>query len=562
MGKRFFLLFCFAAVFLLRIFPISAGDLTSDNALYAFRALGWFDYVDNYGVPIYWFTSIPWWTHLSFVDKPPLVFFFEHIFFKTFGDSIVVAKLPFVLFGLLSVWAMYFFVRKLKNARTAILAALILGVSSFATWAGLSGYLEGIELFFVLMTFFVALLYLRSDHNPRYLWMTALFFALSLMTKYTSIFLFPVLFLLFYRYRSRPVDFSKALDVFTIAAQIFVVVLLPVIIYNFFLFKTRGHFDSSLSAMMGIYSNDFGASNFLSPHISLANLKEFIVIIFQTTSIPLSIIFLTSLLVLSIKMIRKQANLLEEALCLVLWCSIVMFLFLSPAARYLPITIPFFSLAAAMFLIDMEDKTKTRNKKMFFRLVVVGVLGFEIFFNINTNMLTHPTGATSLYYSQLRQENVGFNQLDIFLKKIAEEKFSQNTLIKKINSSKELFVNSQEIASHEIAIIYDARIDWFATVWYLERYNIYYRIPVLSSETPFGALFTYSTSSLATMYPNLHKVYFIAPLNDRVMDREKMTRPHYFPLDSVEDHLSKTYPREVIRDRNGISAFEIFSVDI
>ena len=74
------LIVCLAGFF--RLFRIARADMVTDAAHYAFRAIGYLDYVsiNTQTSPIVWFDFMPWWSFLSFHDHPGLVFLIQHFF--------------------------------------------------------------------------------------------------------------------------------------------------------------------------------------------------------------------------------------------------------------------------------------------------------------------------------------------------------------------------------------------------------------------------------------------------------------------------------------------------
>ena len=119
-------------------------DIQTDDATYSFRAIGYLDYMDSQlqTTPIDWFEKIPAWSKLSFHDAPPLVFAIQYSFFKLFGISTFVARLPFALAGLGSVILLYFIGQRLYNEKVGLLASFLLTIFSYHTWASKVGYLE------------------------------------------------------------------------------------------------------------------------------------------------------------------------------------------------------------------------------------------------------------------------------------------------------------------------------------------------------------------------------------------------------------------------------------
>ena len=165
----FFIFIIILAVFL-RFWGIPGSDLQHDTAINSVRAYGWFDYLTGQGQtsPVVWFSEIPWWANLSFHDHPPLTFFIQNIFFKVVGASTFSALLPFILAGIGVVFLIYFFLKNIELKKEALLASFLFAISAHSVWVSRSGYLEGIEIFFIFLGFICFIYFLYFD-KKRYL---------------------------------------------------------------------------------------------------------------------------------------------------------------------------------------------------------------------------------------------------------------------------------------------------------------------------------------------------------------------------------------------------------
>src|SRR3989344_2226941 len=120
----------------LRFWGLGSAEIFHDEGLYAFRSIGYFDYIQNdtQTTPVQWLAvrtsaelsrtpspngSLPFWTSLSFHDHPPLFFLVQNIFFRIFGDSLFAARLPSVLAGLGSIYLVYLIGKKLSKNELA-----------------------------------------------------------------------------------------------------------------------------------------------------------------------------------------------------------------------------------------------------------------------------------------------------------------------------------------------------------------------------------------------------------------------------------------------------------
>src|SRR3989344_1087433 len=119
-NNRQILIAIFVVAVALRIWSLGAADMIDDEIYYTFRSIGYLDYVgvNEQTTPLYWFNPLPSWAQLSFHDHPPLVFLIQHFFLSLFGVSVFVARLPFVLAGLGSVFLIYLITKRLFDQKT------------------------------------------------------------------------------------------------------------------------------------------------------------------------------------------------------------------------------------------------------------------------------------------------------------------------------------------------------------------------------------------------------------------------------------------------------------
>src|SRR3989338_6676715 len=80
-------------------FRLTRADMLGDDATYALRSIGYFDYLASaeQTTPVQWFGYRPWWSFLSFHDHPPLYFLIHYTAFKLFGVSALAARVPTAL---------------------------------------------------------------------------------------------------------------------------------------------------------------------------------------------------------------------------------------------------------------------------------------------------------------------------------------------------------------------------------------------------------------------------------------------------------------------------------
>lgn len=235
-----------AALFLINI---GSQEFYGDNVGYAFRSLGYLDYLGTsfQTQPVDWYeaSDLPWWTRLSFHDHPPLAFIIQNLFLRLFGPSVTVARLPAILFGFLSIGLLYLIIRRLFNSELlAGLAALSFAINTASAAMFRSALIEPIQMGFILLFVYAFFIFLDKSNS---FWFLGVSLGLLLLTKYTGIFLIAAI--LVYLALFRRDIFTRKEFWFTILIAI--LIFSPVIIYNILLYLDRGHFDLQISTFLG-----------------------------------------------------------------------------------------------------------------------------------------------------------------------------------------------------------------------------------------------------------------------------------------------------------------------
>lgn len=458
-------------IVLLRFWNLTGLDLISDDALYSFRALGWFDYLGGgQTTPVQWFGNIPWWGNLSFHDAPPLVFAIQKIFFMVFGANALAARLPFALAGLGVVYLMYLIVKKMANENLAIGAALIMAVSSYGSWASRTGYLEGIQVVFIVLSLFFFIQFVAHKKSKDIL-LWGVSAGLAMACKYTAMFILPAGVLYFLIWNRKV--FSNKYFWFSILA--YFAALLPAIIYNIFVWKTRGHLDATLSPLIGLHPDDFiGLKSLGVSSTYWTNVKMAVKIIFDNTSLMVFVFYIGAIIYAFAKMIRKKTSALENTIVVFFVMIVAMLIFMGPATRRISIMVPFLILFLISFISDTYLMIKNKRMAYIWLAIIIAAFGWELLFNVNTN-ITSAAPNNRWLYSQDRFYNLGFNQVDEFL----QSKIFDAVPTRKINSMTQLNDNFKNISGRDV-VIYDDTISWFAYSWYIQKYQFYYEYPTIS----------------------------------------------------------------------------------
>lgn len=555
--KLIILIIIFLVAIFFRFYNFTDNDITSDDALYSFRALGWFDYLGGgQTTPVQWFDEIPWWGKLSFHDGPPAVFAIQNVFFKSFGPNVLGARLPFALAGLGVFVLIYFIVKIFRDKKAAQLAGFFAAISTLAVWGSRVGFLEGMAVFFITLSILFFLRYLKTNKELDLLfWGVAV--GLALLSKYTAIFLLPAIFLFLLIYR-RKIFIRKE---FWIALILLVVVLLPVIIYNINVFQTRGHFDAALSSMVGMHPEDFSAISSRGVGFNWGVFAELIRTLYKTASLPIFLLFILSLIYLVVKIFRRKSNLYENFLAINILMAFFMFLFSGIGPKFLLIVVPFLIIIAILFVFDILRFLKRREFLVIYKVVViilVIVFGAELLYSINTNLVKKPVGRSELFYSSTRFYDYGFNRLDDYLQK---EIFVSLPTIKSVNKIDDLAINLEVFQGKDV-VFFDETISWFAYSWYLQKYPFFYKLPVIS-------FYNYLQISPPDQDPfdllrqlGVNGFYYIFAVDDSVLDPVKKD------ISIMRDNMkllaqqleNNNIDFKEIKNNQGVVAFKIFYV--
>lgn len=557
-------IFLIAIVFVALFFRfawLTNGDMLSDDSLYSFRALGWFDYLGggNQTTPLQWFGEIPWWGNLSFHDAPPLVFAVQNIFFRIFGDTVFIAKLPFAIAGSLLVLIIYSSFRVFREKMVSLLAAFLLAISSYAIWISRVGNLEGVEMVFAALSFFLFVKYLK-DGKCWQLMAWGAFAGGALLSKYTAIFIIPagILYLLVWR---RDVFLRREL---WLAGLAFFLVLTPLIVYNAQVFAKTGHFDAALSSMVGMHPEDFRLIAARGVSVAFAgNAVEIAKVFARTSSIPFFLFMMFSVAYLIFKTIRKKSDSLEAFLLATIAVCFAMFLFVGAAERFVVILVPFLIASMAIFIFDawMWLRVKHIMLAYMFAAVIVLVCAGEAFYALNTNTFVTPIGKKRIAYSVLHPSSHGFNELEKYIRKTVFPVLPKRTTPTK---QSEMGIIDIGVLPKRNVVFFDETINWFAYSWYLQRYLTYYHLPVISFYNHVKSLPDDVDVFASLRQAGVEGVYYIFTANDEALDPVKIDLGEMRRVEkSFAQYLEeKKFAKDEIKDKKGTTAFIIYYIPL
>jgi hypothetical protein len=544
---------------LLRLLFLSAGDPINDESSIAFRSIGPldFDLAEFQTTPLEWFDpSIPAWTSLSFHDHPPLAFWINHVGMAIFGESRFGFRIASALLGIVSIWFLYRIGKKLYGERAGLISAALLAVTMNHVHYSRTGMQESILIFFILLTILFTIL--GKERRKYYIWAGAAL-GLALLTKYTALFLIPVLFI-YLLFTNRSVFRTKE---FWVGAALAFFAFSPVIIYNLLLYQTRGHFDFQLSYIFHQNPPEWQVAPGKDIGTLGDRLRNFIPGLIRSHAWVFLLITGSAFIGFFSRLVRARAETLRThrllILC-ILWVSLLM-LATGPAYRFLALLVPFFALASGVFFARVYDRLQ-EQKRIFAVSLFALLLLFEIGYTTNNELLAYARGPEIWLASPLKAENErwGYSVLDDFIEDTLYRKYPGVVFLKKYKFLENLQNESLAKAKqrhympYPVLFVYDHDIFNLAQLWVYDRRFMYHGWPFIPTEQYYKMI----TGQGSDFFINagFRDFYFIIPAADMTLRR--MTPISTLGPTLETELISRGIEPEVIENPKGESMFRIY----
>ena len=228
----------FILAFLLRLLTAYYVDVGSDEMIY--QILPW---------------NIISAGRLSTVEQAPVYFYLTDIGYKLMGGfTLVTGRLPSIFFGAFAVFAVFLIAREFHSKTAGLIAAFLWAVSGFAL--RFSQEMDMTAFFLGLLSSFFFLRYLKGKQKQLY-W-SAVFLAVAVLVKPIVLLLVPAYIIMMILTRKetqkeekRPVPWKIIL----LSLLLCVMVVMPVLTYNYLLHKEKGITDYYFSVLAGVGNN-------------------------------------------------------------------------------------------------------------------------------------------------------------------------------------------------------------------------------------------------------------------------------------------------------------------
>ncbi|RJQ36826.1 phospholipid carrier-dependent glycosyltransferase [Candidatus Parcubacteria bacterium] len=416
---RILFLIILALAAILRLANLHQGDPLNDEVAYAFRAVALIDSYAAEETPLEKLDpNRPSWLSFSFHDHPPLVFWVQHAAITLFGETLWAARLPSALLGIISVWLIFLIGRRIatrpapapakRAERSGLIAAALLAATIHHVYISRTAQQEAYVIFFLLLGIWFAL---KSREQPRYLIALGVTAGLGFLAKYTTLVLFPIAAVLL-----TPVlrEHLRRRE-FWIGAAAAVLVASPVLIYNFQLWRTLGHFDLQFAYLFGNAPESWQQS----PGKDIGSLGHRIAVFLPRLGQTNSWLFLS----FAVAAIAGFAAGLTRAprdtfrrfgvIAASLVAVTLLLLAIGPSIRFLALLTPFLALAIGIFL----DRALTRLPQRFAAAGIAAVVffaAFEAAYSWNNEIAAVPVGSRPWFISPLQYETprLGYTELE------------------------------------------------------------------------------------------------------------------------------------------------------
>ncbi|TSD02800.1 MAG: hypothetical protein Athens071426_383 [Parcubacteria group bacterium Athens0714_26] len=487
----------------LRFWGLGSAEIFHDEGLYAFRSIGYVDYIQNSDQtqPVQWFKDavLPFWTHLSFHDHPPLFFIIQHIFFEVFGDSLFVARLPSALAGVFSIVLVFLIAKRVfKNEYAALLAAFLLAVNNAHVWVSRSSILESVLIFFIFLNIYA---FLKFIENKKYWWFFGLTLGLVFLTKYTGFFLLPV-YLVYLLIARRDLFHGPY---FYGALFLAGIMFSPVIIYNFYLWKNTGHFDLQFAYVfkqntpewrVSLGKNQEPFSKMIDNLLSLYSISSLIAV---TGGIIASIIL----------WFKKRDNFLMFLWLLFIFITLVL-VAVGSAFRFISLyTAPFVFLITFLF-VYFKEKFSGGYLATVFKIIFIIFMVYETVFMIGGIFFDFPDfGIAKLdrYFDNVFGDN----------RSLAVPRSTNPHLDRIIQES----IKKYKPSGKPIMIIYDENAILSAKLWVFARRTYYHGISAVTA-----GQFKSILRSQGADYFKDYEIYFVKATDSTSLN------PYFFTPDA------------------------------
>jgi len=486
MKPRNFLVGLLVLACALRLIALTQHDMYTDEVLYSFRAIGNMDFDEaaDQTTPLEWFdesrtqipNSIPWWTHLSFHDHPPLFFWVEHFSIKAFGENPFAVRFPSVFFGILAIYAVYAIGKELNSEKLGLFAALLLAMTTNHLYISRLGLQESMLIALGLMGILAVL---KAEHHTRQYYFVAFWFGLAFLTKYNAVLFMAIAGVILLARGVRLLPWKPLAT----ATLLFLVIISPVIVYNAMLHHAVGHFDFQFSFIFKQHPDVWKVTPGKEIGDVFYRLQNFLPNVLGLNSPLFLLLAIAGVLSVFVKKNIKDSRMYIIGATLL--ASFYVIFLVGVSYRFLSMLTPFLALLGGYALLFIYEKTPKAVSISIISIIVI----IEICYGLNSVAVAEPYGKPIFTYAEKvhsELEVTGYRELGKVLDKdlagfrpsqVFEMRYWFLTAIHQQEIDKQIAKN---LKPKSLIIAYDPNVQNLAQLWYFDRLNIYHAWPVVN----------------------------------------------------------------------------------
>ena len=238
----------FALAFLVRLYSAAHVDIGSDAIIYSLIPLNIIDA-----------------QRLSTVEQAPVYFYLTDLSYKIFGNlTLTSTRFASILFGAAATILLYLFTLKIfNNKNTALFSSFLFALSGYAIRYNQEMDMTAFFLALLSMYFFLYVL----ENKPKYLYLSLGTLALATLVKPIVLLLLPAYFIIWFWHgcnnhqgliykKENKITFNPhILKTLLLSILLCIIIVAPVLTYNYLLYKEKGITDYYFTVLAGIGNN-------------------------------------------------------------------------------------------------------------------------------------------------------------------------------------------------------------------------------------------------------------------------------------------------------------------